>query len=294
MRLVYSAGKHESVAKRGKLCNQCQARENVHSVKRGKLCNQCQARENVHSVKRGKLCNQCQARENEKLLPNAGKGAVEMKSRRHWAFVPGSFNNSVFQNIVVCSKLALKQAQNYLIHLFIHGKSIRYFSCLSFSLYSFQETSACRDLLLGSNTRQFKKFPFPHHGVFNEKSKTNLFSVRYFIPKYHPQVVTATRFFLVTRFCLKNVLFDFYNIKSVMVHIHLCFSGVIFNRRSGEFLRKILIGNCFSLPFLEDRVHRCPPPSPPPPPPPHTHFQTWSLKAIPISVKSKPVFGLKD
>jgi len=30
---------------------------------------------------------------------------------------------------------------------------------------------------LGSNTRQFKTFPFPHHGVFNEKSKTNLFSV---------------------------------------------------------------------------------------------------------------------
>lgn len=55
-------------------------------------------------------------------------------------------------------------------------------NCLSFSLYSFQETSACRDLLLGSNTRQFKKFPFPHHGVFNEKSKTNLFSVRQFIP----------------------------------------------------------------------------------------------------------------
>ena len=40
------------------------------------------------SVKRGKLCNQCQACENEKLLPNAGKGAVKTKSRRRWAFVP--------------------------------------------------------------------------------------------------------------------------------------------------------------------------------------------------------------
>ena len=53
------------------------------------------------SVKRGRM---------GKLLPNAGKGAVETKSRRHQAFVPGSFKNSVFQNIVVCSKLALKQA----------------------------------------------------------------------------------------------------------------------------------------------------------------------------------------
>ena len=149
------------------------------SVKRGNVRPVSSAGKCATSVKRGKI---------RKLLPNAGKGAVETKSRRHWAFVPGSFNNSVFQNIVVCSKLALKQAQNYLSHLFILGKSTRYFftklrvNCLSFSLHSFQETSACRDLLLGSNTRQFKKFPFPHHGVFNEKSKTNLFSVRQFIP----------------------------------------------------------------------------------------------------------------
>jgi len=46
-----------------------------------------------------------------------------------------------------------------------------------------KETSACRDLLLGSNTRQFKTFPFPHHGVFNEKSKTNLFSAFWRIPE---------------------------------------------------------------------------------------------------------------
>ncbi|KAJ7387338.1 hypothetical protein OS493_004326 [Desmophyllum pertusum] len=47
-----------------------------------------------------------------------------------------------------------------------------------------KETSACRDLLLGSNTRrQHKTFPFPHHGVFNEKSKTNLFSAFWRIPE---------------------------------------------------------------------------------------------------------------
>lgn len=46
-----------------------------------------------------------------------------------------------------------------------------------------KETSACRDLLLGSNTRQLKTFPFPHQGVFNEKSKTNLFSAFWRIPE---------------------------------------------------------------------------------------------------------------
>ncbi|XP_078360870.1 calcineurin-binding protein cabin-1-like isoform X1 [Oculina patagonica] len=46
-----------------------------------------------------------------------------------------------------------------------------------------KETSACRDLLFGSNTRQHKTFPFPHQGVFNGKSKTNLFSAFWRIPE---------------------------------------------------------------------------------------------------------------
>lgn len=46
-----------------------------------------------------------------------------------------------------------------------------------------KETSACRDLLLGSNTRRLKTFSFPHQGVFNEKSKTNLFSAFWRIPE---------------------------------------------------------------------------------------------------------------
>jgi len=46
-----------------------------------------------------------------------------------------------------------------------------------------KETSACRDLLLGSNTRQIKTFPFHHFGLFNEKSKTNLFSAFWRIPE---------------------------------------------------------------------------------------------------------------
>lgn len=46
-----------------------------------------------------------------------------------------------------------------------------------------KETRACRDLLLGSNTRQIKTFNFPHQGVFNEKSKTNLFSAFWRIPE---------------------------------------------------------------------------------------------------------------
>ncbi|RMX51696.1 hypothetical protein pdam_00008112, partial [Pocillopora damicornis] len=46
-----------------------------------------------------------------------------------------------------------------------------------------KETSVCRDLLLGSNTRQCKTFPFPPQGLFNEKSKTNLFSAFWRIPE---------------------------------------------------------------------------------------------------------------
>lgn len=46
-----------------------------------------------------------------------------------------------------------------------------------------KETSASRDLLFGSSTRQIKKFNFPHQGVFNEKSKTNLFSAFWRIPE---------------------------------------------------------------------------------------------------------------
>lgn len=46
-----------------------------------------------------------------------------------------------------------------------------------------KDTRACRDLLLGSNTRQDKTFPFPHQGLFNGKSKTNLFSAFWRIPE---------------------------------------------------------------------------------------------------------------
>ena len=94
-----NAGKHTTTAKRGKIYNHCQARENMQplpsagkhktTAKRGKTCNHCQARENIQplpsagkyttTAKRGKTCNHCQARENIKPLPSAGKHATGAK-----------------------------------------------------------------------------------------------------------------------------------------------------------------------------------------------------------------------
>ena len=41
------AGKHVTIAKRGKTCNECQARENIKQYKARKTDNQRQARENM-------------------------------------------------------------------------------------------------------------------------------------------------------------------------------------------------------------------------------------------------------
>ena len=64
MQPLPSAGKNATGAKRGKICNRCQAWGRMNPVpsagkyatgtKRGRVCNRWQARENITSVKRGK------------------------------------------------------------------------------------------------------------------------------------------------------------------------------------------------------------------------------------------------
>ena len=67
--------------------------ENMQPVKRGKTCNQYQARENIQPVsiagkhetgtKRGKTCNRCQSRENMQPVSSAGKHATGMKRKKN-------------------------------------------------------------------------------------------------------------------------------------------------------------------------------------------------------------------
>ena len=71
MQPALSAGKHANGAKRGKICNPCQARENMQPVS--------SAGKYATDAKRGKTCNRCQARENMQSMPSAGKHATGAK-----------------------------------------------------------------------------------------------------------------------------------------------------------------------------------------------------------------------